>query len=57
MKKYCVTISSYAYYTVHIDANNKEEAENKAEKYCNNIENLEPYDSGIYVVEGETYEI
>ena len=57
MKKYRVTLSSYAYYTVDLDAETEKEAEEKAEKYCNNIKNLEPYDYGAYVVEGETYEI
>ena len=57
MKKYRVTLSSYAYYTVDIDAKTKEDAEEKAKEYCNNIKNLEPYDYGAYVVEGEAYEI
>ena len=57
MKRYCVTLSSYAYYTVYIEADSKESAEKEAQEYCNDLDALTPYDSGAYVVEGETYEV
>lgn len=62
MTKYRVTLSSYQYHTVDVEANSPDEAEKIVnEKLRTNeyslVQHYNTYDEGTYVVEGEAYEV
>lgn len=59
MSKYRVTMANIHYYTVDIEANSPEEADEIAEdNYLTELgTNIMAYDGESYVVEGETYKI
>ena len=62
MAKYRVTLSSYQYHTVDVEANSPDEAEKIVnEKLRTNeyslVQHCNTYDEGMYVVEGEAYEV
>lgn len=59
MSKYRVTMANIQYYTVDIEADSPEEAEEIADDdYLTELgTSIMAYDGDSYVVEGETYEI
>lgn len=62
MAKYRVTLSSYQYHTVDVEANSPDEAEKIVNEKLNRDEDsltdeYDTYDEGTYVVEGEAYEV
>lgn len=62
MAKYRVTLSSYQYHTVDVEADSPDEAENIVNERLNRDEyslanEYNTYDEGTYVVGGEAYEV
>ena len=62
MKKWRVTVTTYAYYTVDIDAETAADAEAEVDRMiCDGRSVAEicgdSYDDGVEVVMGETYEV
>lgn len=59
MSKYRVTLANIHYYTVDIEADSPEEAEEIADDdYLTELgTSIMAYDGNSYVVEGETYEV
>lgn len=59
MSKYRVTMANIHYYTVDIEADSPEEAEEIADDdYLTELgTSIMAYDGNSYVVEGETYEV
>ena len=59
MKRWRVAVEEFAYYGIYVDAETAADAEKKVKEMLNNGNYIydDDGDSGVTVVEGETYEI